>query len=118
MVRLELPWPPTLNLYYRHDRGRTHISAEGQKYRAAVGIAVAMAKARWEFEAKDRIEMTIRANPPDARRRDIDNVLKALLDALERAQVYQDDSQIDKLTVERGEQVDGGWVVVTMEKIG
>ncbi|EFH6703990.1 hypothetical protein ITZ39_004598 [Escherichia coli] len=30
---ITLPWPPSNNRYYRHNRGRTHISAEGQAYR-------------------------------------------------------------------------------------
>nr|VXZ83311.1 Crossover junction endodeoxyribonuclease rusA [Klebsiella pneumoniae] len=28
--------PPSNNRYYRHNRGRTHISAEGQAYRDSV----------------------------------------------------------------------------------
>ncbi|HAI9572109.1 TPA: hypothetical protein HL151_00045 [Escherichia coli] len=34
--RISLPWPPSNNRYYRHNRGRTHISAEGQAYRDSV----------------------------------------------------------------------------------
>ncbi|HGU8496160.1 crossover junction endodeoxyribonuclease RusA, partial [Escherichia coli] len=30
---ITLPWPPSNNRYYRHNRGRTHVSAEGQAYR-------------------------------------------------------------------------------------
>ncbi|HBN5739642.1 TPA: crossover junction endodeoxyribonuclease RusA, partial [Escherichia coli] len=25
---ITLPWPPSNNRYYRHNRGRTHVSAE------------------------------------------------------------------------------------------
>ncbi len=34
--RITLPWPPSNNRYYRHNRGRTHISTEGQAYRDRV----------------------------------------------------------------------------------
>ena len=34
--RISLPWPPSNNRYYRHNRGRTHISTEGQAYRDSV----------------------------------------------------------------------------------
>ena len=44
--------------------------------------------------------MNIQLFPPDRRRRDIDNVLKPLLDALEHGKAYIDDSQIKKLGVE------------------
>jgi len=33
---ISLPWPPSNNRYYRHNLGRTHISAEGQAYRDSV----------------------------------------------------------------------------------
>lgn len=37
--------------------------------------------------------------PPDRRRRDIDNMLKAPLDAMCHAGLYQDDSQIVSLSI-------------------
>lgn len=43
----------------------------------------------------------IRLVPPDRRRRDVDNSLKALLDAMQFGGVYHDDSQIVRLTVEK-----------------
>ena len=36
MTRLTLPWPPSVNRYYRNVAGVTKISAEGRAYRAAV----------------------------------------------------------------------------------
>jgi len=50
--------------------------------------------------------------PPDGRRRDLDNVGKALLVALEHAGAYRDDAQIDRLLLERGEVVPLGGVTV------
>jgi crossover junction endodeoxyribonuclease RusA len=44
----------------------------------------------------------------DRRIADIDNRVKAALDALTHAGVYDDDSQIDELLVCRGEIVKGG----------
>jgi crossover junction endodeoxyribonuclease RusA len=41
----------------------------------------------------------IAANQPDNRRRDLDNYLKAPLDALMSAGVYEDDSQIVDLRI-------------------
>ncbi|NBW23084.1 MAG: RusA family crossover junction endodeoxyribonuclease, partial [Caulobacteraceae bacterium] len=41
------------------------------------------------------------AFPPDKRKRDLDNVLKSLLDALTHANVWDDDSQIDDLRIYR-----------------
>jgi crossover junction endodeoxyribonuclease RusA len=53
----------------------------------------------------------------DRRRRDLDNVQKALLDALEHGGVYRDDAQIDLLVVERGPVTPGGKSLVRVEVI-
>ena len=51
-------------------------------------------------------------HPPDRRRRDMDNVQKALLDAMQHGGANADDSQIVRLSIERGEPVDGGRTTV------
>jgi crossover junction endodeoxyribonuclease RusA len=44
--------------------------------------------------------MKIYIYPPDKRKRDIDGILKATLDSLQKAAVYDDDCQIKKLYCE------------------
>lgn len=112
MVSYELPYPPSVNHYYRHWRGRTVVSAEGRAYRTAV-LAVILSRARRKTLEGD-LTMYVRVCPPDRKRRDLDNVLKALWDALQHAGVYRDDSQIARFTVERGEIVKGGSVRVAI----
>lgn len=48
-----------------------------------------------------RLSILIHAHPPDKRKRDIDNIIKVLLDSLQDARYYINDSQIDKITIER-----------------
>ena len=45
--------------------------------------------------------MRIQLYPPDNRRRDLDNVLKVLLDTFTIAGLYVDDSQVKRLAVEK-----------------
>mgnify|MGYP000985260285 FL=1 len=61
--------------------------------------------------------MTIYAAPPDRRRRDLDNLLKPLLDALS-GYAYRDDSQIDRLEIVRCRSVEDGSVEVIVEELG
>lgn len=112
-MTLELPWPPSVNTYWRRAGHRMHISHQGREYRGNVAAACAM-------QATDRlgaarVRLTITAHPPDRRRRDLDNLNKAVLDALVFARVFDDDSQVDDLRIARGEPVKEGRLSVTVE---
>ena len=99
MTDLVLPWPPSVNRYWRSVNGRVLIAAAGRKYRTDVELIVLLAKLV-RFGAEP-VVVRIQAWFPDARRRDIDNVLKAPLDALTHAGLWDDDSQIVALSIER-----------------
>jgi crossover junction endodeoxyribonuclease RusA len=109
-----------VNAYWRSfvprggQRAFVHVSDQGKAYQKAVARVVA-ALPRYPIEASDRLAMHVIANPPDRRRRDLDNLGKALWDSLQKAGVYADDNQIDKFTIERGEVVDLGRLLVTVE---
>jgi crossover junction endodeoxyribonuclease RusA len=122
-ISLSLPYPPSINHYWRRNRFRgMHVSNEGKSYRAAVvDLLAGRYGGSGVHEVLDKIEacrlaVHLRINPPDRRRRDIDNVQKPLLDALQHGGLYADDEQIDWLLTERGE-VDrsGGQALVTIE---
>ena len=49
------------------------------------------------------------------RRRDLDNIQKALLDALVHADVIEDDSLIDALSIQRHEAKEEGEVIVRIQ---
>ena len=100
MIQITLPWPPTVNTYYRSFNGRTLISAKGREYAKAVADQVLIQRAGKLLEG--RIEVRIEAWPPDKRKRDLDNLFKSLLDSLTKAGVWLDDSQIDRLSIARG----------------
>lgn len=118
VVTLTLPWPPSVNSYWRHNRGRTHISTEGKKFRKAVIEAALLKRNALEGRGplNGALEIVVMAYPPDRRRRDLDNVLKALLDGLEHGGVYHDDSQVRRLVAEKFEPVDGGRVLVSVQE--
>ncbi|MFW5750287.1 MAG: RusA family crossover junction endodeoxyribonuclease [Planctomycetota bacterium] len=107
MIELRLPWPPSANHYYRRVGNRTLISKPGRLYRRTV---VAMLRPRFPVAMTGRLTVTIYAHPPDRRRRDLDNIQKCLLDSLQHAGVYGDDSQIDSLSIHRCNPVPDGSV--------
>ena len=64
-----------------------------------------------------RLRVELLLYPPDRRRRDIDNYAKSLLDSLTKAGVWEDDSQIDELTIKRCEIIKGGYVDVSIRML-
>ena len=97
MFTATLPYPPSINHYWRHFRGHTVISREGRTFRTNVCSLMAARGGNGPRKPPmgGRIALAMDAFPPDFRRRDIDNTQKATLDALQHAGIYLDDSQID-----------------------
>ena len=114
MIELELPFPPSVNHYYRRVGPRTLISREGRTYRDRVASLLKVLGVR---PLTGPIQMRIEIYPPDNRRRDLDNLQKSLWDALQHGGAYHDDSQVVKFEVEKRAVVPGGKVIVGIEEI-
>jgi crossover junction endodeoxyribonuclease RusA len=63
------------------------------------------------------LAMKVRAYPPDRRKRDIDNIQKPLLDALEKGRAFFNDCQIKHLTTVMKEPFKGGKTIVTIKTL-
>jgi crossover junction endodeoxyribonuclease RusA len=112
MIELTLPWPPTVNTYWRNFNGRTLLSAKGREYQKAVADQVLIQRGAKHYDFA--LKVTIEAFRPDRRRRDLDNLLKAVLDGLAHAGVMEDDCLIVDLRIFWAEEI-GGMVKVTIE---
>ncbi len=87
-LSVKLPWPPSVNHYWKARGRRRFISP---KAKAWMDEAVWILRApRIRFEGAVAVRM--RLSPPDRRRRDGDNLEKAVMDALVKAGVIGDDS--------------------------
>ena len=113
-ITLTMPWPPSVNKYWRTFQGRMIISAEGRSYRKAVADQVLIQRGAKHYTGKLRVQ--IEAFRPDNRRRDLDNLLKAVLDGCTHAGVWEDDSNIVDLRIYWADSI-GGMLKVKVSEV-
>lgn len=130
-IRLELPWPPSVNHYKKV--GAIVKTKTGKLYQQRLNtdetktfyFQVYM-KAKpipcvegTKFRLRDDIdiELVVRLHPPHNKRYDIDNRLKVLLDSLVHANIISDDSQITRLFVEKLDMIPEGKAIITLREI-
>lgn len=121
-MTLALPWPPSVNHYWvsRVLRGRTGksfvsiaVGKKGKTYRSQIPGLV---PPNWKTSTA-RLSVSIHVHPPDKRKRDLDNLLKAPIDALTHAGVWADDCQIDSITIKRKTVIKGGNLVFHIREL-
>jgi len=125
-IEITLPYPPTVNHYWLKWAAKVmaggrakhvvkvKVSEKGIKFRNDVILLFKIKKFK---KLEGRLNVRVLVNPPDRKKRDLDNLTKALFDALANAGAYNDDSQIDEFTVKRLEIVKGGKVKVIIKEI-
>ena len=112
---LTLPFPPSVNGYWGFQGSRRFLTDKAKAFK--VETLVAFKQSRHTGFGDARLSVSIDLHAKDKRARDIDNVVKSLLDALCQARVFTDDSQVDILFVRRAPNEKGGKCVVRIAEI-
>ncbi len=89
-VRLALPWPPSVNMLYQNVPGRGRVVT--REYTAWKREAGWTLQAQRPPKFKGPVAVTVELCPPHARRFDLDNKNKCILDLLVTHQVIADDN--------------------------
>jgi len=115
-MKLILPFPPTENTYRRFaNRGRFAgpiLSKRARAYKQSVKSCIGDVAT-----ITGHVHVEIELHPPDRRRRDLDNYLKALFDAITEAGVWEDDSQVRDMRVRWADRVTGGKAVIEITEV-
>lgn len=104
----ELPFPPSINGYWRCVGGQNRLSKKGREFRSSAVLALKCSKYMPKAPVEGRLSVTIYLHCPTKRKYDIDNFAKAILDSLTYAGVWEDDEQVDRLLINRGVVKKGG----------
>jgi crossover junction endodeoxyribonuclease RusA len=109
LTALVLPFPPSANRYWRSVPGRgVLLSAEARRYKEDAGMVALAAGVR---PVDGPVALTVTLYRP-AKRGDLDNRIKVLLDALGGGIAYRDDSQVVELHAYRLDDKDNPRVEV------
>lgn len=108
-----LPYPPTVNGMYRRRGARTFLADAHRDFRAAaMAYGAAQRDAMGARPLTGAVTLAVDAFRP-AKRGDIDNVLKALLDALQGV-AYENDAQVVEILIRRWDDASAPRVVVNV----
>ena len=112
---MSFPVPPSNNVYYRRSGHHMHISTKGKEYKKTVcDIVSEFYPIKFGIQP---VRVHIDYHPATRRKDDLDNRFKAILDSLTAAGVWDDDSQIDELSISRKQVRKHGQILVTVEVI-
>ena len=96
-----LPWPASVNALYRSVHGQVRVSEAARSWKArAMAILDSSRCFGVKWPLTGRLGVVIEAWPPNQRARDLDNLLKVVLDAGNQS-LWLDDSQIDDIRIVR-----------------
>lgn len=116
-IVLYLPWPPSVNNYYKTGRsGQRYLHHKVREYRAAVLDSIREQAPGLTLDERLFVEVYLFA--PTNREYDPDNFMKGLLDALTHSGLWTDDKLVDQLFIYRGVKVQGGTVRVEISEGG
>lgn len=113
-MKLTLPFPPSVNTYWRNTRMGVLISASGRSFRSNALADILEQLRRAPEPITVNVAVSVILYPPDKRPRDLDNYLKAAFDSLTHAGVWVDDKQIKRFAVEWGPLTKGGKTEITI----
>lgn len=111
-LTLTLPFPPTVNHSTMPDGfGGRYLTPDHRAFRSAVDWIVSRRELK---PLTGRLRVEIELFPADRRKWDIDNRIKAVLDALQHAGLFADDECIDQLEITRHVPGNEAWCVVSV----
>lgn len=116
MIMLSIPYPPSGNHMWKHAKGKHYLTDQARRYYEQVAWIIKSSGLAMGLE--DRLLVEVDIYPPDKRKRDLSNVIKVVEDACTKAGLWQDDSQIDRLVLQRMPPIKDGAIALRVAPHG
>ena len=111
---LTLPFPPSVNGYWRSTRKGVLFSERGRIFRSNALASIYQQLRSRPTALLTELDVHLVLYPPTRAKRDLDNFQKALIDGLTHAGIWKDDSQVKRMTVEWGPVTKDGKAEITI----
>lgn len=112
LMRLTLPYPPSVNTYWRQVNNRIYTTHEAKKYKQTVAKQCTI---EGHVPLDGSVAVDIKVFRP-AKRGDLDNTLKVSLDSL-KGFCFHDDKQIVKIVAERYDDKDNPRIEIEITQL-
>lgn len=104
--------PPSVNNYWLDSgKARKRLSKRAKHFTAVMKRFISSCR----YDGK--VSVNVQFAPPDAKVRDIDNIVKPIFDSLSKCGLILDDRQVDKLVVERLPVHKNGKLIISVKKV-
>ena len=104
--------PPSVNNYWLDSgKARKRLSKRAKHFTAVMKRFISPCR----YDGK--VSVNVQFAPPDAKVRDIDNIVKPIFDSLSKCGLILDDRQVDKLVVERLPVHKNGKLIISVKKV-
>jgi len=113
-MQLNLPFPPSVNGYWRSTREGVLISERGRIFRSNALASIYQQLRSRPTALLTELDVHLVLYPPTRAKRDLDNFQKALFDGLTHAGIWKDDSQVKRMLVEWGPVTKEGKAEITI----
>jgi len=109
-LSIDLPFPPSANRLWRSTKdGRHYRSPRYQTWFQAAGIEINRQR---PGKIEGQFSVLLQLGRPDRRRRDLDNLMKPVLDLLQHYGIIENDSLAQHVSVHWSETIKGAHVVL------
>lgn len=103
VIHVHCTYPPSVNAIWRHTGKRVYRTPQYMSWLTTAGQEWLVQRAKLKVKSiQGPFRATIILVPPDKRKRDVDNPIKALLDLAKHLQITGDDSLCWKVSAEWG----------------
>ena len=113
MIQVTLPYPPSVNGIWRHAGKKSYLTAKAKDWKLSAAWAVKAALLSGSKPVMGPFNVHLEVGRPDKRKRDLDNLIKVVLDSVKDGGAIRDDSDAQSIHAQWVDDLKGVRVTVT-----